>query len=80
MSDGDTRGFPTYSKSLSSLISRSAINAAATARNTRDTIESGAHKHSQDTTDTHIPTTSLSDCLSPSSLVSLSHTNAIGIQ
>lgn len=30
------------------------------------------HAHSQDTPDTHIPTTPLSDCLSPSPLVSLS--------
>lgn len=48
----------------------SAINVAAMMRNTQDTINSDTQTHSQDTTDTHIPTTPLSDCLS--SLVSLS--------
>lgn len=52
----------------------SAINVAAMARKTRynQLRHTYIHTHSRDTTDTHIPTTPLSDCLSPSSLVSLS--------
>lgn len=58
----------------------SAINAAVLVRNTQDTINS--HTQSWDTTDRHIPTTPLSDCLSSSSLVPLlaSRRNATRIQ
>lgn len=81
MSDGDKRGSPTYSKVLSSFnimfAVNSTINVAAMVRNKRDIITRRTHTHTlaHDTTDTHTPpTTPLSDCLSPSSLVSLSHT------
>lgn len=75
MSDGDTRGFPhTVHFIVINIMCgvTSAISVAAMVRNTQDTINSHTHTHSQDTTDTHIPTTPLSDCPSPSSLVSLS--------
>lgn len=76
MSDGDKRGSPTYSKVLSwfniMFAVNSTINVAAMVRNKQDIIT--RHTNSHDTTDTQTPTTPLSDCLSRSSLVLLSHT------
>lgn len=66
----------TYSKVLSSFnimfAVNSTINVAAMVGNKQDIIN--RHTNSHDTTDTQTPTTPLSDCLSPSSLVLLSHT------
>lgn len=76
MSDGDKGGSPTYSKVLSSFNIMFAvnftINVAAMVRNKRDIID--RHTNSQGTSDTQTPATPLSDRLSPSSLVLLSHT------
>lgn len=78
MSDADTQGFPTYSTLITINITfgvTSAINVAAVVKNTQDTINSDTQIHTHTAKIQLIHTSRqppLSDCLSPSPLVSLS--------
>lgn len=71
MSDGDTQGLPSYCKLIINIMA--SVTSTINEKERQDTINS--HTHSPDTSDTHILTTPLSDCLTPPALVSLSVTH-----